>query len=159
MRTIISLFSIIPHFHRFCNTNKCKFAISLFPRARVPGVLHFSLSQVSHFLSYYVVNDTIIAVLSFPLTIWDYLFLKKSFRGVWLLGWMWLGKSSKKGVRKQSSVTLVTAKKQHRCWKARAYSCMRVYACLCARVRVEMVAHLCALVRIEPSRMRGIAWG
>ena len=81
---------------------------------------------------------------------------KVVWRGVDFLGNV-VGKILKKGGEKTKSVTLVTAKKQHRCWKARAYSCMRVYACLCARVRVEMVAHLCALVRIEPSRMRGIA--
>ena len=69
MKTIISLFSIIPHFHRFCNTNKCKFAVSLFSRARVTGVLHFSLSQVSHFLVYCFVNDSVIAVLLFSLTV------------------------------------------------------------------------------------------
>ena len=33
------------------------------------GVLHFSLSQVSHFLVYYAVNDSVIAVLLFSLTL------------------------------------------------------------------------------------------
>lgn len=61
MATKIPSFSLIPLFHRFCNTNKCKFAVSFFPRARVPGVLHFSLSQVSHFLVYYLANDSVIA--------------------------------------------------------------------------------------------------
>ena len=37
-----------------------------------------------------------------------------------------VGKILKKGGRKQSSVTLVTVKKQHCCWKARAYSRVRV---------------------------------
>ena len=69
MVTKNSSFSLIPLFHRFCDTNKCKYAVSFLPRARVPRVLHFSLSQVSHFLVYCFVNDTIIAVLSFPLTI------------------------------------------------------------------------------------------
>ncbi len=69
MATKIPSFSLIPLFHRFCNTNKCKYAVSLLPRARVLRVLHFSLSQVSHFLTYFIVNDSVIAVLSFSLTI------------------------------------------------------------------------------------------
>ena len=69
-------------FTDFAILTNANFAVSLFSRARVTGVLHFYLSQVSHFLVYYVVNDTIIAVLSFPLTIRERSFLKKSF------GWM-----------------------------------------------------------------------
>ena len=69
MVTKNSSFSLIPLFHRFCDTNKCKYAVSFLPRARVPRVLHFSLSQVSHVLLYYVVNDSVIAAWLSSLTI------------------------------------------------------------------------------------------
>ena len=69
MATKIPLFSLIPLFHRFCNTNKCKFAVSLFPRARVTRILLFFLSQVSHLLSYNAVNDSVIDVLLFSLAV------------------------------------------------------------------------------------------
>ena len=62
-------FSFIPLFHRFCNTNKCKCAVSLFPRARVTGILLFFLSQVSQLLAYNAVNDSVIYVLLFSLTV------------------------------------------------------------------------------------------
>ena len=55
--------------HRFCNTNKCKCAVSLFPRARVTGILLFFLSQVSQLLAYNAVNDSVIDVLLFSLTV------------------------------------------------------------------------------------------
>ena len=69
MATKIPSFSLIPLFHRFCNTNKCKYAVSFLPRAHVSRVLHFSLSQVSHFLTYFIVNDSVIDVLLFSLTV------------------------------------------------------------------------------------------
>ena len=131
MRTIISLFSIIPHFHRFCNTNKCKFAVSLFPRARITGVLHFSLSQVSHFLAYYVVNDTIIAVLSFPLTIRERSFLKKSFRGVEIV-WRMCGENPPKMRREKKLVWHLWQQKNNIAAGRRALT--RV--CACHRVRI-----------------------
>ena len=131
MATIIPSFSLIPLFHRFCNTNKCKFAISFLPRARVAGVLHFSLSQVSHFLVYCVVNDSVIAVWLSSLTIWEPLFLKKSFRGVEIWGWRCWENSQKRGWENNPVWHLWQQKNNiavGRRARTRMCVCMRAYA-------------------------------
>ena len=154
----ITSFSFIPLFHRFCNTNKCKCAVSLFPRARVTGILLFFLSQVSHLLSYNAVNDSVIDVFVVLLTVWESLFLKKSFRGVEIVGWM-CGENPPKIGREKKLVWHLWQQKNNIAAGRRAHT--RVCACVCAHMResrVEMVAHLCALVRFEPSRMRVAAW-
>ena len=155
----IPSFSFIPLFHRFCNTNKCKCAVSLFPRARVTGILLFFLSQVSQLLAYNAVNDSVIYVLLFSLTVWESLFLKKSFRGVEIVEWM-CGENCPKIGREKKQVWHLWQQKNNIAVGRRAHT----RACACVRAhmresRVEMVAHLCALVRIEPSRMRAAAWG
>ena len=128
----IPSFSFIPLFHRFCNTNKCKFAVSLFPRARITGVLHFSLSQVSQLLAYNAVNDSVIDFLLFSLTVWEPLFLKKSFRGVEVV-WRMCGENPPKMRREKKLVWHL--------WQQKTTSLLEgarilVCACVCVPMRV-----------------------